>query len=82
MHGAYGFASAFQEAQKMALGKAFAGLSVRIYRILQVSALYRESERCGEAEREGGKASLVEWKEEINDFPFAVRILEHCRILQ
>jgi hypothetical protein len=51
MHGADGFASAFEEAQKLPLGKVIAGLSVRIYRILQVSALSRESERCGEAER-------------------------------
>ena len=82
MHGADGFAGAFEEAQKKPLGKAIAILSVHIYRILQVSALHRESERCGEAERNGGKASLVQREEEINDFAFAVRILQHCRILR
>jgi hypothetical protein len=46
VHGAQGFASAFEEAQKMPLGKAVAGLSVRVYRVLQVSALYESQENA------------------------------------
>jgi hypothetical protein len=82
VHGAQGFASTFEEAQKMPLGKALAGLSVRIYRVLQVSALYESQENARKLDRKAGKANFVYWKEEINDFSFAVRVLKHCRILQ
>ena len=58
MHGAEGFASAFEEAQKMPLGKAVASLSVRIYRILQVSALYESQENARRQSKKAGRRAL------------------------